>query len=153
MLDLQQEDPRARADISVGYIKLEWGLFEGGRRVGELRIQDSKIRSAVAQADSIADNIRFQVTEAYRLLVTAREGIDRSRPAVEQATGNYRLVLARYRTGDATSSEITDALDNIVLPSATGPTPNADFYGYPCHWTVTPGILSDLDFSASPLVR
>jgi outer membrane protein TolC len=114
LLDFQQGDPRARADISLGFIKLEWGLFEGGRRVGELRIQDSKIRSAVAEADSVADNISFQVTEAYRLLVTARKGIDRSRPAVEQATENHRLVLARYKTGDAAPTEITDAETSLT---------------------------------------
>src|SRR4051812_39199048 len=51
----------------------------------------------------------FQVNENYRRLVTARLGIDRARPAVEQARENYRLVRARAVEGDATPSEITDA--------------------------------------------
>ena len=63
----------------------------------------------MAQAESIADTIAFQVNENYRRLVTARLGIDRARPAVEQATENYRLVRARAAEGDATPSEITDA--------------------------------------------
>jgi outer membrane protein len=84
-------------------------VFEGGKRVAELRVADSKIRAAMAQAESIADNIAFQVTEAYRHLITARRGIDRSRPAVAQAEENYRLVRARAKVGDATSAEITDA--------------------------------------------
>jgi outer membrane protein len=109
LLDFQQSAPRAHADLALGLIKLEWGVFEGGKRVGELRISDSKVRSAVAQAESISDTIAFQVTEAYRLLVAARSGIDRSRPAVEQSEENYRLVVARARQGDATPSDVIDA--------------------------------------------
>src|SRR5207247_4385113 len=102
------------ADMAVGAIKLEWGLFEGGKRVAEMRVAASKIRAAVAQAESVADNIAFQVTEAYRNLITARRGIGRSRPAVTQAEENYRLVRARAKVGDATSAEITDAESTLT---------------------------------------
>ena len=112
--DFQQAAPRGHADLAVGFIKLEWGLFEGGKRVAELRVADSKIRAAVAQAESIADTIAFQVTEAYRNMVTARLAIDRSRPAVDQAQENYRLVHARAKVGDATTSEITDAESTLT---------------------------------------
>ena len=61
---------------------------------------DSRVREAMAQAESIADNIAFQVNEAYRHAVTARVGIEDARPAVEQARENYRLVRLRLREGD-----------------------------------------------------
>jgi outer membrane protein len=109
LFDFQQSAPRGHADLALGFIKLEWGLFEGGKRVAELRVADSKIRAAMAQAQSIADTIAFQVTEAYRHLITARRGIDHARPAVAQAEENSRLVRARAKLGDATSAEITDA--------------------------------------------
>jgi outer membrane protein TolC len=112
--DFQQSAPRGHADLAVGFIKLEWGIFEGGKRVAELRIADSKIRAAMAQAESIADTIAFQVTEAYRNMITARLAIDRSRPAVAQAEENYRLVRARAKVGDATSAEITDAESTLT---------------------------------------
>jgi outer membrane protein len=109
-LDYQQSShPRSHLDLPFGFIKLEWGIFEGGKRVAELRVSDSKLRAAVAEAESIADTIAFQVTEAYRNLITARRGIKRSRPAVAQALENQRLVRARAALGDATSAEITDA--------------------------------------------
>jgi outer membrane protein TolC len=114
LLDFQQAAPRGHADLALGFIKLEWGLFEGGKRVAELRVSDSKIRAAMAQAESIADTIAFQVTEAYRQLVTARLGIDRSRPSVTQAEENDRLVRARFRQGDATSADITDAESTLT---------------------------------------
>jgi outer membrane protein len=114
LIDLQQSAPRGHLDVPVGFIKLEWGLFEGGKRVAELRVADSKIRAAMAQAESIADTIAFQVTEAYRQLITARLGIDHSRPAVAQAEENDRLVRARFKQGDATSAEITDAESTLT---------------------------------------
>jgi outer membrane protein TolC len=107
--DFQQSSPRGHADLALGFIRLEWGLFEGGKRVAELRVADSKIREAAAQADSIADTIAFQVNQAYRQMAAARKGIERSRPSVEQTRETYRLVVARSRQGDATPAEITDA--------------------------------------------
>ncbi len=109
LIDFQQSAARAHADLAAGFIKLEWGLFEGGRRVGEVRIADSKMRAAAAQAESLADTIAFQVNEAYRQLIVARKGIDRSKPAVEQAREAYRLLRLRYAKGDATPAEVTDA--------------------------------------------
>jgi outer membrane protein TolC len=109
LLDFQQSAPRGHADLALGYIKLEWGLFEGGRRVGEYRIADSKLRAAAASAESLADTIAFQVNDAYRQLVVARRGIERSKPAVEQAREAYRLLRARAAKGDATPAEVTEA--------------------------------------------
>jgi outer membrane protein TolC len=109
LLDFQQSSPRGHADLALGFIKLEWSLFEGGKRVAEVRVADSRIREAVAQAESIADTIAFQVNQAYRQLAAARKGIDRARPAVDQARETYRLVVARSRQGDATPAELTEA--------------------------------------------
>jgi outer membrane protein TolC len=107
--DFQQSAPRGHADLAVGFIKLEWALFEGGKRVAQLHEADSKTREAMAEAESISDLIAFQVNQTYYQMVTARKGIDRARPAVVQAAENYRLVQARFRRGDATPSDITDA--------------------------------------------
>ena len=119
LLDFQQANPRDHADIALGKIQLEWGLFEGGKRVGELRTADAKVRSAAAEAESVADLIAFQVNEAYRLTVAARKGIDRARPAVDQAEESYRLVRARYKEGEATPTDITDAETTLVRAQET----------------------------------
>ncbi len=109
LFDLQQGNPTGHVDVALGFIKLEWAFFEGGKRVAERNIADSKVREAMAQTQSIADTIAFQVNETYRRMATARLGIQRARPAVEQSQENYRLVRARAEQGDATPSEITDA--------------------------------------------
>jgi outer membrane protein len=108
-LDFDQTTPRANLGLGLGFIKLEWGLFEGGRRIGELHVADSKTRAAVALAQTIADTISFQTVEAYHQMVTALKGIDLAKPAVTQAQENYRLIKARAAQGDATATELTDA--------------------------------------------
>jgi outer membrane protein TolC len=109
LLDFLQQHNDGRADLRLGFIRLEWTLFEGGRRIAATRVADSQVRQAMAQAESIADNIAFQVNEAYRNAVTAWVGIDDARPAVDQAQENYRLVQLRLREGAATPTEIADA--------------------------------------------
>jgi outer membrane protein TolC len=113
-MDFQQSNPRGHFDLPFAAIKLEWGLFEGGKRVAELRVADSHIREAAAEADSIADTIAYQVNQAYRQLVAARKGIERARPAVEQTRETYRLVVARAKQGDAIPAELTDAAASLT---------------------------------------
>jgi outer membrane protein len=108
-LNFEQTTPRANLGLGLGFIKLEWGLFEGGRRVGELKVADSKTRSAMALAQTIADTISFQTVEAWHQMATALKAIDLAKPAVTQARENYRLVKARAAQGDATATELTDA--------------------------------------------
>jgi outer membrane protein len=107
--DFQQNEFHGRFDLALGVIKLEWGVFEGGRRVAEVHVAESKIRAAMDQAQSIADTIAFQVNESYRRLIAARRAIDLSKPAVKQAEENYRLVKARFVKGAATATDIVDA--------------------------------------------
>jgi outer membrane protein len=108
-VNFEQTTPRANVGLGLGFIKLEWGLFEGGRRIGELHVADSKTRAALALAQTIADTISFQAVEAYHQMATALKGIDLAKPAVTQAQENYRLVKARAAQGDATATELTDA--------------------------------------------
>jgi outer membrane protein len=108
-LNFEQTTPRANVGLGLGFIKLEWGLFEGGRRIGELKVADSKTRAAMALAQTIADTISFQTVESWHQMSTALKAIDLAKPAVTQARENYRLVKARAAQGDATATELTDA--------------------------------------------
>lgn len=108
-LNFEQTTPRANLGLGLGFIKLEWGLFEGGRRIGELKVADSKTRAAIALAQTIADTISLQTVEGWHQAATALKAIDLAKPAVTQAQENYRLVKARAAQGDATATEVTDA--------------------------------------------
>jgi outer membrane protein TolC len=114
VFDWQQQTDKGHVDFRLGIIRLEWVLFEGGRRIAATRVADSQLRQAMAEAESVADNIAFQVNEAYRNAVTAWVGIGDARPAVDQARENYRLVQLRLREGSATPTEITDAQASLT---------------------------------------
>src|SRR5262249_37799245 len=66
LLDYQQANPRGRADLALGLFRVEWVLFEGGKRVAEVRVADSRIRAALAQADALAQTVALQVSQAYQ---------------------------------------------------------------------------------------
>jgi outer membrane protein TolC len=110
LVNLQQQELNGRDTLRLGYIQLDWTLFEGGRRIAAAHVADSQVRQAIAQAESITDNIAFQVNAAYRGAVRSWVGIDNARPAVEQASENFRLVQLRLREGAATPTEVSDAL-------------------------------------------
>jgi outer membrane protein TolC len=114
IINFQQQSQNGHADIRLGFIRLDWTLFEGGRKIAAARVADSQVRQAMAQAESIADQIAFQVNEAYRNAVTARVSIDDARPAVKHADENYRLVQLRLREGAATPTEIADAQASLT---------------------------------------
>ena len=114
LFDFQQQHNNGEADFRLGFIRLEWMLFEGGRRIAATRVAQAQVCAAMAHAESIADQIAFQVNEAYRGAVTAWVGISDARPAVDQARENYRLVQLRLREGAATPTEIADAQASLT---------------------------------------
>jgi outer membrane protein TolC len=90
-------------------LHIDLPVYTGWRRQGELRVADAEVQQAVADAQSILDEVTLQVTLAYLAATTARRRIERDRPAIEEATEYLRLVRNRYRNGQATPTDIVDA--------------------------------------------
>jgi outer membrane protein TolC len=90
-------------------LHIDMPLFTGGRRHGELHQADADIHQAMAGARSILDEVTLEVTLAYLAATTARQRIERDRPAIVEADENLRLVRNRYRNGQATPTDIVDA--------------------------------------------
>lgn len=101
-------------NVAIGGIHFDWDLYQGGRRLGELRSARAEARSALAQAELISDNIAFEVNQAYRAIEDARERITLSRTAVAQAEENQRLVVNKYKAGDATPTDVVDAETSLT---------------------------------------
>src|SRR5208337_1129239 len=49
LLDFQQQAEKGHLDFRLGSIRLEWTLFEGGRKIAATRVADSAVRQAMAQ--------------------------------------------------------------------------------------------------------
>jgi outer membrane protein TolC len=101
-------------EVQSGYqegagLHLNQPLFAGGRRRGELRAAEADVAEAIANAQSLLDNISLEVTLAHRSLVAAQARIDLARPAIDEARENLRLVRTKYRNGNATPTDVIDA--------------------------------------------
>jgi outer membrane protein TolC len=96
------------ADLVAGGVAIDLVLFEGGKRLGRLRIAEAEVRSAVAQGKEVCDRIAYEVHVAYLEIIDARERITLSETAREQATENLRVVLRLFERGDATPTDVVD---------------------------------------------
>jgi outer membrane protein len=90
-------------------LHIDLPLYTGGRRRGELRSADAEIRQTIADVRTILDGVTLELTLAYLAATTARQRIERDRPAIVEAGENLRLVGNRYRNGTATPTDIVDA--------------------------------------------
>ncbi len=90
-------------------IHMDQTLFAGGRRQGEAQSAEADVSAAAASAQSIFDSISLEVNLAYRAQFAAHERIGLSEPAVRQARENLRLVIVKYKNGNATPTDIVDA--------------------------------------------
>ena len=90
-------------------LHLEVPLYTGGRLRGELRTAEADVSAALADAQSILDQVSLEVTQAFQSEVASFQRLQLSRTAVVEAGENLRLVRVKYRNGNATPTDIVDA--------------------------------------------
>jgi outer membrane protein TolC len=93
----------------TGAIIFAWRLFDGGARLGNARTATAEVGSAVGQAQLVADTIAYEVNQAYYAVDDARQRIVLARTSIAQAEENLRLVINKYKAGDATPTDVVDA--------------------------------------------
>jgi outer membrane protein TolC len=105
----QDSNPSHRADLAAGGLSVELVLFEGGKRLGQLRTAEAEARGALAQGKEVCDRIAYEVNVAYVAIADARARIAQSETAVAAATENLRVVRGLLAHGDATPTDVVDA--------------------------------------------
>ncbi|HEY2838878.1 MAG TPA: TolC family protein [Pirellulales bacterium] len=100
--------------LVAGGVNLELTLFEGGRRIGKMREAEAGVRDKVAQGKEICDRIAYEVNLAFLEIQDARQRIDLTRTTVAQANENLRVVRSLLEKGDATPTELVDAVLSIT---------------------------------------
>ena len=95
------------ADYAVG-ATVTFNLFDAGRgaRLNQARAAEN---IAAAEAESLSNQIRFEVVRAYQQYVSARERVTVTARAVDQAKESLRIVQDRYREGLTTITEVLRA--------------------------------------------
>ncbi len=83
---------------------------------GEAQAREAYARRDQAEADarSLEDAIRVQVTEAATTYESAREALGAARLGVAAAEENNRVQMERYRAGASTLTEVTDAQAELI---------------------------------------
>src|SRR5687768_240068 len=86
-------------------------LFDGGRRLGEIRRTRSEVGAAEANEVSQRFNVALQVKTQYYQILAARESEAAARAQLEQAEEQLKASIARTRAGVAT---LSDSLRGVV---------------------------------------
>jgi outer membrane protein len=86
-------------------------LFDGGRRLGEIRRTRSEVGAAEANEVSQRFNVALQVKTQYYSILAARESEAAARAQLEQAEEQLKASIARTRAGVAT---LSDSLRSVV---------------------------------------
>lgn len=86
-------------------------LFDGGRRLGEIRRTRYDVGAAEANEVSQRFNLALQVKTQYYSILAARESEAAARAQLEQAEEQMKASIARTRAGVAT---LSDSLRSVV---------------------------------------
>ena len=86
-------------------------LFDGGRRLGEIRRTRAEVGAAEANEWNQRFNISLQVKTQYYQILAARESEGAARAQLEQAEEQLKASIARTRAGVAT---LSDSLRSVV---------------------------------------
>jgi len=86
-------------------------LFDGGRRLNEIRRTRSDVGAAEANEVSQQFNVSLQVKTQYYSILAARESEAAARAQLEQAQEQLKASIARTRAGVAT---LSDSLRSVV---------------------------------------
>ena len=98
----------APADLVAGGMAIELVLFEGGKRLGRVRMAEAEARTALAQGKEVCDRIAYEVNVAYVAIADARERIVQSEKAVIAGTENLRVVRRQLEEGEASPTDVAD---------------------------------------------
>jgi outer membrane protein TolC len=100
-------------------------LFQGGALHAGVRQADAALKQAIASLDAATLNVTQEVQQNVLQEIEARERISATAVLVAQAAESMRMSQERYRTGIATSIEITDA--EVTLADARSSHVQAQF--------------------------
>jgi len=100
-------------------------LFQGGALHAGVRQADAALKQAMASLEATTLNVTQEVQQNVLQEIEARERISATTVLVAQAAESLRMSQERYRTGIATSIEITDA--EVTLADARSSHVQAQF--------------------------
>jgi outer membrane protein TolC len=124
----EENSYRVHEDNWSATVGLTWDLYTGGgQTAGRKRIVD-ELTVLIAQWEQNRELVYLEVRDSHRLLTGAVERSAVTQKAVTQAKESLRLQRSRYNEGEATATEVTDAVTSLARAEDN-------------HWTAVYGRL------------
>jgi len=110
-----EENPyRVHEDNLSATVGLTWELYGGGATTAARKQIMDELAALITQREKTMELVRLQVRDSRRLLTGAEERISVTGKAVSQARESLRLQRSRYTEGEATATEVTDAVTALA---------------------------------------
>jgi outer membrane protein TolC len=95
-------------------IGINWELYTGGARTAAKKQVMDELAALITQREQLKEQINLQIMDSHRLLTGALERAIVTQKAVTQAEENLRLQKLRYTEGEASATEVTDAVTSLA---------------------------------------
>lgn len=110
-----EENPyRVYEDNLSATVGLTWELYAGGATTAARKQIIAELSALTAQRAKTEELVRLEVRDSHRLLTGAAQRTSVTEKAVNQARESLRLQRSRYTEGEATATEVTDAVTSLA---------------------------------------
>ena len=110
-----EENPyRVHEDNWSATVGLTWELYTGGALTAAQKQTTDELTALIAQREQLRELVNLEVRDSHRLLTGSIERTTVTQKAVAQAKESLRLQRSRYTEGEATATEVTDAVTSLA---------------------------------------
>jgi outer membrane protein TolC len=95
-------------------IGLTWDLYTGGARGASEGQASGELSALIALREKISRVVHLEALDSRRLLTSAAQQVEVAGKAAGQARESLRLQRARYNEGEASATEVTDAITALA---------------------------------------
>jgi len=105
---------RVHEDNWSATLGLTWELYTGGAIAAQKKQIMAELSALNAQREQLLELVNLEIRDSHRLLTGAVERTLVTQKAVTQAEESLRLQRSRYTEGEATATEVTDAVTSLA---------------------------------------
>lgn len=112
--EYEENSYRVHEDNWSAMIGLNWDIYTGGAKTAAQKQITEELTALIAQREQVRELVNLQIRDYHRILTGTIERSAVTKKAVNQAEENLRLQRLRYAEGEATATEVTDAVTSLA---------------------------------------
>ncbi|MDJ0764520.1 MAG: TolC family protein [Myxococcota bacterium] len=106
-------------DTWMFIVGVKWQLFDGGRRLAEMKARQTDIRMAKNTSSQLTIDIRQEVESSYLEMIKLERNVELAQKQVLLAEQNHALVSKQFDVGLATSLDLQNAAAELATQRNT----------------------------------